>query len=160
MSVHIATFPFVAMPSQERATAFGIVAEREPGESLKDQLILEKLGKIGWERLYEFRNYYPQGWGEGDGKPVSPRALEALYRFLEALKLPFGMVPSIYLLHDGSLGLAWEDGQGKAIEVTFGPNEISFYQESDEVESELPHRQAAELARYLTSAPHGQAVGT
>jgi hypothetical protein len=129
------------------AGTFGTVVERDAGDAAKDAVILQKLGKTGWQRLYEFRTYYTQGWGEGDGQPVSPTALEALYTFLEGLEVQPGMVPSIYLLRDGSLGLAWEDTTQNEIEVCFRPREIRYYRGSDETELEFTIERAAELGR-------------
>jgi hypothetical protein len=60
-----------------------------------EELLLSKLGAKGWGRLHYFHHYYSTGWGDGSGKPLSPRALETFYRFLESAKFPEGSVPSV-----------------------------------------------------------------
>jgi hypothetical protein len=157
MTGYASTVPFLTLRTEEMATAgtFGTITHRDAGEAAKDRLILQKLGRTGWERLYEFRTYYTQGWGEGDGRRVSPRALDSLYVFLENLDLQPGMIPSVYLIKDGSLGLAWEDTNGKKVEVSFHPKEIRFYRESDDTELEVPTQRATELGKlikHLTSS--------
>jgi hypothetical protein len=140
----------IFMPSERNsptAGTLGTVMQRDAGDAAKDAVVLQKLGKTGWQRLYEFRTYYTQGWGEGDGQPVSPAALEALYGFLEGLELQPGMIPSVYLLKDGSLGLAWEDVAQNEIEVCFRSKEIRYYRGSDETELEFASNRAAELGR-------------
>ena len=142
--------PFLTLYTDGSATAatFGTITERDAGDAANDAIILQKLGRIGWERLYDFRTYYAQGWGEGDGQPVSPRALASLYVFLDNLELQPGMVPSIYLLKDGSLGLAWEDTAGDEVELSFYPQRIHFYRGSDNTELEVPTRHATELSKF------------
>ena len=54
-----------------------------PSEAEREELLFSKLGAKGWVRLHHFRHYYSAGWGDGSGKPLSPRALEIFYRFLE-----------------------------------------------------------------------------
>ena len=88
------------------------------------------------------------GAGERGTAMVSPRALASLYIFLENLELQPGMVPSIYLLKDGSLGLAWEDTAGSGVEVTFYAQKIHFYRGSDNTELEVPTRRATELGKF------------
>src|SRR5207249_2511796 len=56
-----------------------------PGsEPEREDLVLNKLGAKGWVRLHHFRHYYSAGWGEHSGRPLSPRALETFFRFMEA----------------------------------------------------------------------------
>ncbi|MBV9643928.1 MAG: hypothetical protein JO334_10180 [Verrucomicrobia bacterium] len=150
MTAYVPIAPFLTLYTDGSATAatFGTITERDAGDAANDAIILQKLGRIGWERLYDFRTYYTQGWGEGDGQPVSPRALASLYVFLDNLELQPGMVPSIYLLKDGSLGLAWEDTAGDEVELSFYPQRIHFYRGSDNTELEVPTRHATELSKF------------
>jgi hypothetical protein len=137
------------------AGTFGTINERDAGDAAKDALVQRKLGQTGWQRLYEFKTYYTLGWGEGDGQPVSPRALSALYAFLEKLELQPGMIPSIYLLKDGSLGLAWENVAGNEVEVSFRSNEIHVYRGIDDAEMVFKTAQSAELGRMAANLSSG-----
>src|SRR5690606_4533735 len=96
----------------------------EPGEADREEMLLRKLGARGWGRLYHFRHFYGPGWGEGRGRALSPRAIDAFYKFLEAVQLPTGVQPSIFLTDDGGLELCWEDENGKAIQAAFLPSHV------------------------------------
>ncbi|MGB8341598.1 MAG: hypothetical protein WCE51_08410 [Chthoniobacterales bacterium] len=113
-------------------------------EGERDELLLTKLGPKGWGRLHHFRHYYSAGWGDGSGKPLSPRALESFYRFLESAALP--QTASLFLTDEGWIELCWEDPAGKAIQVEFRSNEIEYYVEADESEGTIPSEDARELA--------------
>ena len=53
----------------------------------------------------QFRNYYESGWGE-KGRVLSPRALDAFFRFLEAASFPNATtVPSVFLTDRGGIEL-------------------------------------------------------
>src|SRR6266568_3037360 len=59
-----------------------------PDELAREELLLRKLGPRGWGRVHHFRNYYQSGWGEQRGQILSPKALDAFSRFLEAVEIP------------------------------------------------------------------------
>jgi hypothetical protein len=122
-----------------------------PSETEREELLLSKLGPRGWGRLYHFRYYYSAGWGDGTGKPLSPRALEAFYRFLEPAQFPQGTLPSVFLTDEGNLELCWEDRDGKAVDIEFRPTDIEFYSEAQDVEGSVPADQAKALANRLAS---------
>ena len=120
-------------------------------EGEREELLLSKLGAKGWGRLHYFRHYYSAGWGGGSGKPLSPRALETFYRFLECARFPQGSVPSLFLTDEGYIEVCWEDADGKAVQVEFKPGEIEFYVEAQELEHSVPASEAKELARRLAA---------
>ena len=117
--------------------------------SPRKELLLSKLGPREWERLHHFRDYYSTGWGDGSGKPLSPRVLKTFYRFLESATFPQGSKPSLFLTDAGCIELCWEDSSGKAVQVEFRPAEIEFYVEAQELEDSVPASEAKELARRL-----------
>jgi hypothetical protein len=120
-----------------------------PSEGEREELLLSKLGAKGWGRLHYFRHYYSAGWGGGSGKPLSPRALETFYRFLESAKFPEGSVPSVFLTDEGCIEVSWEDPASKAVQVEFRPAEIEFYVEAQQLEDSVPASEVKELARRL-----------
>src|SRR6059036_1017365 len=85
------------------------VRSAEPSEADREELVLNKLGTRAWGRLHHFRYFYRQGWGEGSGKPLSPRALEGFHRFVERAQFPEGSTPSLFFTDAGHLELCWED---------------------------------------------------
>jgi hypothetical protein len=133
---------------REETPGLGIRAA-VPTEGEREELLLSKLGAKGWGRLHHFRDYYSAGWGEGSGKPLSPRALETFYRFLESARFPEGSVPSVFLTDDGCIEVCWEDSVGKAVQLEFRPAEIEFYIEAQQLENSVPASEAKELARRL-----------
>jgi hypothetical protein len=120
-------------------------------EGEREELLLSKLGAKGWGRVHHFRNYYSLGWGAGTGKPLSPRALEVFYRFLESARFPEGSVPSVFLTDEGYIEVCWEGADSKAVQVEFRPAEIEFYVEAQELEGSVPATDAKELARRLAA---------
>jgi hypothetical protein len=120
-----------------------------PSEAEREELLMSKLGARGWGRVYHFRHYYSAGWGDGSGKPLSPRALESFYRFLQNAQFPQGSVPSVFLTDEGTIELCWEDKRGKAVQVEFRPSDIELYVEADEVEESVPVSEAKTLASRL-----------
>ena len=120
-------------------------------EAAREELLLSKLGARGWGRVHHFRHYYSAGWGDRSGKPLSPRALESFYRFLEAAQFPRGSVPSVFLTDEGSIELSWEDHRGKAVQVEFRPSDIELYVEADELEESVPVSDAKALASRLSA---------
>jgi hypothetical protein len=113
--------------------------------------LLSKLGPRGWGRLHHFRHYYSAGWGDGSGRPLSPRSLETFYRFLESATFPDNSKPSLFLTDAGCIELCWEDSARKAVQVEFKPTEIEFYVEAQELEGSVPTSNAQELAVRLAA---------
>jgi hypothetical protein len=122
-----------------------------PSEGEREELLLSKLGAKGWGRLHHFRHYYSAGWGDGSGKPLSPRALETFYRFLESARFSSGSMPSVFLTDEGCIEICWEDSDGKAVQVEFTPAEIEFYVEARQFEDSVPASEAKEVARRLAA---------
>ena len=120
-----------------------------PSEAEREELLFSKLGPKGWVRLHHFRHYYSAGWGDGAGKPLSPRALEMFYRFLEFANFTGDTKPSVFLTDQGCIELCWEDASGKEVQIEFRPNEIEFYIESENSEGTVPSSAVRELARRL-----------
>lgn len=122
-----------------------------PNEGLREELLLSKLGPNGWGRVHHFRHYYSAGWGDGSGKPLSPRALETFYRFLHVATFPQNVKPSVFLTDAGCIELCWEDSAGKAVQVEFASSEIEFYVEAQDLEGAVPNDQAQDLARRVAA---------
>ena len=122
-----------------------------PDEAEREELILAKLGTRGWGRLHHFRHYYSAGWGERGGKPLSPRALETFFRFLERAQFASSTTPSLFLTDSGTLELCWEDAFGKSVQVEFTSTGIEFYLESKKIEAVATAAQAADIATQLTA---------
>jgi hypothetical protein len=120
-----------------------------PSEAEREELLFSKLGPKGWVRLHHFRHFYSAGWGDGSGKPLSPRALETFYRFLEFAAFTGHTKPSVFLTDQGCIELCWEDASGKAVQLEFRPTEIEFYTESQNSEGTVPNSAVAELASRL-----------
>ena len=83
--------------------------------SVASELLLRKLGPTGRGRVDDFRNFYSSGWGK-HGKVLSPKAVEAFFRFLEIAHFPAGY-PSVFLTDRGGIELCWEEGEGKSAQV-------------------------------------------
>ena len=128
-----------------------VVEHSEPGENDLDELLVSKLGVRGWGRLHYFRSLYSEPWGEErKGKPLSPRAVEAFFRFLELIEFSTqGKAPSLFLTDEGHLELCWEDSQGGAIQIEFGPRDSEIYLESAGLEETMSNERIPEIARRL-----------
>jgi hypothetical protein len=122
-----------------------------PDEADREELLLAKLGLRGWRRLHHFRRDYSAGWGERSGKPLSPRALETFFRFLERATFPKNSTPSLFLTDNGGLELCWEDAFGKSVQVEFTSTGIEYYLESRKFEGVAPAARAADMATELTA---------
>ena len=122
-----------------------------PSEGEREEMLLSKLGAKGWGRLHHFRHYYSAGWGDGSGRPLSPRALETFYRFLESAKFSENAKPSLFLTDGGGIELCWEDAAGKAVQVEFKSAGIEFYVEANEIEDSVPNSGAKGLAGRLAA---------
>lgn len=117
-----------------------------PEQAAQDDLVIGKLGARAWGRLEYFRRFYAQAWGErGRGKPISPRAVQGLGRFLEAAGDSLSSVqprPSLFLTDEGLLELCWEDSSGKAVQLVFGPRAVEYFIERHHQEGQAPYQPA------------------
>ncbi len=134
---------------RDEAVLLGVRAAT-PSEADREELLFSKLGPKGWGRLHHFRHYYSVGWGDGSGKPLSPRALETFYRFLETVVFNGPSQPSVFLTDKGCIELCWEGKSSKAVQVEFRPAEIEFYVEAQDSEGTVPNSKVTELARRLS----------
>ena len=126
------------LPSSVRAS--------EPGETAREELLLKKLGPKGWGRVHHFRNFYQHGWGDGSGKALSPRALDAFYEFLKAVTFTGGKVPSVFLTDGGGLELSWEEDGNRPIQFEFSPFGIEVYREKTGTEKVFSLTESVNLA--------------
>jgi hypothetical protein len=117
----------------------------------QDDLLLKKLGVKGWGRVQHFLRFYSECWGhEREGQPVSPRSLASLLKFLEAVDFGADWKPRVYLTDDGHFELAWEDADGKSVQVEFtSQNGVEYYLESQDIEGSTPLNQLSDLAKVL-----------
>ena len=133
---------------REPASALS-VRRAAPDEWGREELLLRKLGPKGWGRVYHFRNYYGSGWGE-KGRVLSPRALDAFFRFVERTDFPAGTNPSVFLTDRGGIELCWEDRDRKAVQVEFTSKDAEFYRGATDEEGSVPFEDIAELSRRLS----------
>lgn len=133
---------------RDEAVLLGLRAAT-PSEGEREELLLSKLGPKGWGRLHHFRHYYSAGWGDGSGSPLSPRALETFYNFLESANFSLETKPSLFLTEAGSIELCWEDECSNAVQIEFKSTGIEFYVEAQEIEESVPNSDARDLARRL-----------
>lgn len=103
----------------------------------EQDLLIKKLGDRGWGRMLLFTKYYTPGWGEGN-KQVSPRGQATFMRFLKLVTFREGADPSVFLSNDGELQVAWNDMEGKAVQLLFGPNTIEVFHEAAHRDEPLP----------------------
>lgn len=129
--------------SRSRALTWAV-----PGEADQDELLLAKLGVRGWGRLLHFRMLYEAGWGNGKGRPASPRAVHALVEFLKQFAVPERITPSLFLTDRGGIELAWEE-DGAPVQVEFHRNGIEVYRESTGTESELAFDEVSQAVKML-----------
>jgi hypothetical protein len=123
-----------------------------PNEPAREDLLLRKLGARGWGRIHHFRHYYNQGWSENARPPLSPRALEAFFRFLERIQFPAGMLPSVFMTDASGLELSWEDQSGQAVQVEFRSDGVEYYRAASNEEGEVSFDQLEELATRLSAS--------
>ena len=117
----------------------------------REELLLRKLGARGWGRVYHFQNYYISGWGE-KGQVLSPRALDAFFRFMETASFPKGKsAPSVFLTDRGGVELVWEDRYGKSVQVEFTGTGAEFYKAATQEEGEVTIDGLAELSGRLSA---------
>jgi hypothetical protein len=116
----------------------------------REELLLRKLGPKGWGRVHQFRNYYESGWGE-KGRVLSPRALDAFFRFLEDASFPADRsCPSVFLTDSGGIELCWENRDGKSIQVEFTGTAAEFYKAATDEEGAVAFDCLAQLSRRLS----------
>ena len=120
-----------------------------PDEAAREELVLSKLGVRAWGRLHHFRHYYSAGWGEHPRKPLSPRALETFFRFLEQVELSTKTTPSLFMTDNGGLELVWEDALDKSVQIEFGSQAIEYFSESRQIEGVVSLSDIPQVAREL-----------
>ncbi len=122
-----------------------------PDEWAREELLLRKLGAKGWGRVYHFRDYYASGWGE-NGLVLSPKALDAFFRFVEEANFPAGKsCPSVFLTDRGGIELVWEDRNGKSVQVEFTGTGAEFFEAATDEEGVVPFDGLAQLSRRLAA---------
>ena len=134
---------------REQGSVFS-VRRAAPDEWAREELLLRKLGARGWGRVYQFRNYYGSGWGE-KGRVLSPKALDAFFRFVEAASFPPGSSPSVFLTDRGGIELCWEDRKGQSVQVEFTGRGVEFYEEATESEGTIAFDDLPQLSRRLSA---------
>lgn len=101
--------------------------------------------------MYQFQNYYTNGWGE-KGTVLSPRALDAFFRFMEEASFSSGKSgPSVFLTDRGGIELVWEDRNGKSVQVEFTGTGAEFYEAATENEGQVSVDGLAQLSHRLTA---------
>ena len=126
------------------------VRRAAPDEWGREELLLRKLGPRGWGRVYHFRNYYGSGWGD-KGRVLSPRALDAFFRFVERTDFPAGTSPSVFLTDRGGIELSWEDRNGKPVQVEFTGTGAEFFKAATDEEGTVSLDSLAQLSRRLSA---------
>lgn len=122
-----------------------------PDEWAREELLLRKLGPKGWGRVYQFRNYYESGWGD-KGRVLSPRALDAFFRFLEEATFPAAKsTPSVFLTDRGGIELCWEDRNGKSMQVEFTGTGAEFYKAATDEEGSVAFDGLGQLSHRLSA---------
>jgi hypothetical protein len=116
----------------------------------RDSVMIKKLGSHSWDRLSTFRYDYFAGWGEGSGKPLSPRAVEALYRFVETATFSRANKPSLFLTNEGTLELCWEDQAGRAIDTEFTPAGVRYTVDARGLQGFASFAEINDIATQLT----------
>ena len=129
--------------------AVAAVRRTAPDELAREDLLLRKLGPKGWGRVHHFRNYYASGWGE-NGRVLSPKALDAFFRFVEEAQFPAGG-PSVFLTDRGGIELCWEDRNGKPVQVEFTGTGAEFYKAATDEEGVAAFDGLAQLSRRLSA---------
>jgi hypothetical protein len=141
---------YTLSPDLREPAGCDAVHRSEPNETDREELLLRKLGARGWGRVHQFRYYFGQGWGESSRPALSPKALDAFFRFLVDVDFPSGKQPSVFLTDEGGLELVWEDEAGQSIQVDFRPKRIEYYRAGCGEEGSAPFAELRELARRLS----------
>jgi hypothetical protein len=143
---------YVLVEELREPSALATIHRPPPDELEREELLLRKLGPRGWGRVHHFRNYYQSGWGEQHGQVLSPKALEAFFRFLEAVDFPAAKTsPSVFLTDKGGVELSWEDADGRPVQVEFTRERMEYYREATGEEGTMGHDVIVQLSRRLTS---------
>jgi len=74
------SLPVVCITLRDEAVLLGVRATT-PDEGEREELAIVKTGREGLGTSSSFPPLYSSGWGDGSGRPLSPRALESFYRF-------------------------------------------------------------------------------
>ncbi len=97
-----------------------------------------------------FRNHFDIGWGEhGNGRALSPRAYEALLRFVQIARFPADVVPSVFLTNDGGIELAWEDKEGHPVQIEFQRDGAEYFLGATKCEGFVGYEEMDEIAHAL-----------
>jgi hypothetical protein len=128
--------------------AVAVVHRTQPDERAREELLLRKLGSKGWGRVHHFRSLYASSWG-GNGRVLSPKALDAFFRFLLDAEY-LSASPSVLLTDRGGIELCWEDRQGKSVQVEFTATGAEFFHSATEEEGVVPFDSLARLAQRLS----------
>lgn len=102
------------------------------------------LGANGLRRLSEFSTYRA-GWDAGQGQPLSIDSVSSLEYFLDQIPELSASEPSLFLTRNGNLQIAFEDHEGKTIEIDFLPARLEYYFEAGDEESSLALSDAADF---------------
>ena len=130
-------------------TVVEAVCRTASDEWAREELLLRKLGAKGWGRVLHFSRFYTPGWGE-KGRVLSPKALDAFYRFIEEAIFPAGKSnPSVFLTDRGGIELCWEDNTGASVQVEFTGTGAEFYRAATEEEGVVPFDGLAQLSSRL-----------
>ncbi|HVR34238.1 MAG TPA: hypothetical protein VMS21_00125 [Methylomirabilota bacterium] len=140
---------FSLVEALREPAAVAAVRRTAPDELAREELLLRKLGPRGWGRVHHFRNYYASDWGE-NGRVLSPKALDAFFRFVEEAQFPAGG-PSVFLTDRGGIELCWEDREGRPVQIEFTGTGAEFYQAATEEEGVVAFDSLAQLARRLSA---------
>ncbi len=153
MTLTLQTQPpaYVLVEGLRESASVSTVRRAAPDGWASEELLLRKLGPKGWGRVYHFRNYYAAGWGE-NGRVLSPKALDAFFRFVENANFPAGKSsPSVFLTDRGGIELCWEDQNGKSIQVEFTGTGAEFYQAATDEEGAVTFNDLARLSQHLAA---------
>ena len=145
------TSAYALVEGLQESASVSSVRRTAPDAWAREELLLRKLGARGWGRVYQFQNYYPSGWGE-KGRVLSPKALDAFFRFMETASFSAGKgAPSVFLTDRGGIELVWEDRNGKSVQVEFTATGAEFYEAATECEGQVAVDGLAQLSRRLSA---------
>ncbi len=150
-----------ALPYQIQPPAYSLAADLRvpptvpnvrrsaPDEYECEEVLLRKLGAKGWGRVYQFKNFYSSCWGQ-NGRVLSPKALNAFFKFVEDTNFPAGNIPSVFLTDRGGIELFWEDQNGESVQVEFMATGAEFYKAATEEEGVMALDAVAKLSQELS----------
>jgi len=120
-------------------------------EQPQETSILNKLGPKGWERIQRFKNLHGIG-GANSSRPLSPKGLSALYRFVASMNFPQNAKPpSVFLTDLGGIELCWETAEGAPIQVEFTGVGVEVYRGNTDEESFVKFADITSLANSLSA---------